>query len=94
MTVRSARPSDQWSHDRRGKAPMTIDRSSVVRIPKAKVVEVANRVNANIERLRGWRSSDVHITGKGMPVRLSGTLAVERPRSILPRDDPFPNLAG
>ncbi len=35
MAVRSARPSDQWSHDRRGKAPMTIDRSSVVRVPKA-----------------------------------------------------------
>jgi hypothetical protein len=48
----------------------------------ASVEEVVRRVNANIERLSSWRSNDVRISGQSLPVHLTGTIAVERPRNF------------
>jgi hypothetical protein len=44
--------------------------------------EVVQRVNANIERLQAWRSSDLRISGRSLPVHLTGHIAVERPRNF------------
>ncbi|HEV7999987.1 MAG TPA: hypothetical protein VGP63_08915 [Planctomycetaceae bacterium] len=44
--------------------------------------EVVHRVNTNIEHLQAWRSSDLRISGKSMPVHLTGHIAVERPRNF------------
>jgi hypothetical protein len=48
----------------------------------AGVEVVVQRVNANIERLQAWRSSDLRITGRSLPVHLAGNIAVERPRNF------------
>jgi hypothetical protein len=48
----------------------------------AGVEEVVQRVNANIEHLQGWRSSDLRISGRSLPVHLTGHIAVERPRNF------------
>jgi hypothetical protein len=48
----------------------------------ASVDEVVRRVNANIERVSAWRSNDVRISGQSLPVHLTGTIAVERPRNF------------
>jgi hypothetical protein len=44
--------------------------------------EVVQRVNTNIQHLQAWRSSDLRISGKSMPVHLTGHIAVERPRNF------------
>jgi hypothetical protein len=44
--------------------------------------EVVHRVNTNIEHLQAWRSSDLRISGKSLPVHLTGHIAVERPRNF------------
>jgi hypothetical protein len=43
---------------------------------------VVQRVNANIEHLQAWRSSDLRITGRSLPVHLTGNIAVEGPRNF------------
>jgi hypothetical protein len=48
----------------------------------ASVEDVVRRVNANIERLSAWRSNDVRISGQSLPVHLTGTISVERPRNF------------
>ncbi len=48
----------------------------------AGIEEVVQRVNANIERLQAWRSSDLRISGRSLPVHLTGHVAVERPRNF------------
>lgn len=48
----------------------------------AGVEEVVRRVNANIERLQAWRSSDLRIAGRSLPVHLTGHIAVEGPRNF------------
>ncbi len=48
----------------------------------ASVEDVVGRINANIERLSAWRSNDVCISGQSLPVHLTGTIAVERPRNF------------
>src|SRR5580704_4882354 len=48
----------------------------------AGIEEVVQRVNANIERLQAWRSSDLRISGGSLPVHLTGHVAVERPRNF------------
>jgi hypothetical protein len=48
----------------------------------AGVEEVVRRVNANIERLQAWRSSDLRISGRSLPVHLTGHIAVEHPRNF------------
>ena len=48
----------------------------------AGVEVVVQRVNANIEHLQAWRSSDLHITGRSLPVHLTGNIAVEGPRNF------------
>jgi hypothetical protein len=44
--------------------------------------EVVQRVNTNIQHLTAWRSSDLRISGKSMPVHLTGHIAVDRPRNF------------
>ena len=48
----------------------------------AGVEEVVRRVNANIERLQAWRSSDLRISGRSLPVHLTGHIAVAQPRNF------------
>jgi len=48
----------------------------------AGVEEVVRRVNANIEHLQAWRSSDLRISGRSLPVHLTGHIAVEGPRNF------------
>lgn len=44
--------------------------------------EVVTRLNENILRTTGWRSTDVSVTSPGMPVALNGRIAVESPRNL------------
>jgi hypothetical protein len=48
----------------------------------ASTAELVGRLNANTNRLYAWRSTDVQISGKGIPVKLSAQLAVEAPRNF------------
>jgi hypothetical protein len=48
----------------------------------AGVEEIVRRVNANIEHLQAWRSSDLRISGRSLPVHLTGHIAVEGPRNF------------
>ena len=48
----------------------------------AGVEEVVQRVNANIEHLQAWRRRDLRISGRSLPVHLTGHIAVERPRNF------------
>jgi hypothetical protein len=48
----------------------------------ASVEEVVRRVNTNIDSLWAWRSDDVRISGPSLPVHLTGTISVERPRNF------------
>ena len=48
----------------------------------AGVEVVVQRVNANIEHLQAWRWSDLRITGRSLPVHLTGNIAVEGPRNF------------
>ncbi len=57
--------------------------STVTPLPEHAGIEVVvQRVNANIERLQAWRSSDLRITGRSLPVHLTGNIAVEGPRNF------------
>ncbi len=44
--------------------------------------ELVQHLNANIENLYSWRSTDVRITGGGMPFKLPSFIVVERPRNF------------
>jgi hypothetical protein len=50
--------------------------------PDATQQEVVEHLNRNISRLYCWRSTDVSIRARGVPVSLSAHLAVESPRKF------------
>lgn len=48
----------------------------------ATVTDVVDRLNENIVKLHGWRSTDVQISGRGLLVRLEAMVDVERERKF------------
>jgi len=48
----------------------------------APLAEIVGRVNDNIARTHSWRSTDVQISGRDLPIKLGAVVAVEHPRNF------------
>lgn len=44
--------------------------------------ELVARVNANVERVRGWKNTSAKISGTGFPLGLGASIAVQGPRNL------------
>lgn len=50
--------------------------------PDATAEEIVNTLNDNVTKLYAWRSTDVKINARGVPVTLAANMAVESPRKL------------